>query len=380
MSKHAPEFSIYFHGSLLRSVERHLLHRLARLAHHFRFHYRCRVFVWNPGNESFQPWHPQVTQAIPYPQIPTVSKVEGAGPHVIFVAPEEAERVSRWLQEIPESVVLTLDRADFDFADLVRKIEGMLEPAIAPFRIRRAPGQKFYDIYLDQGSWEEVFLKRVDAPPLDDPNFRKFGPFVALRELEYAWSLGQLDRTPGARTLDVGSYKTWVPRYLSESGLDVISLDIDPEAIEHQKRESAQSSKPFQVLFADSTKIPLPDRSLDQILAISTVEHFDGVGDTIAMREFHRLLRPGGLVILTFPYDHYWTHLDTGLRPGGGLQRYYTMDAAVTRLVQPPLFEIVAIEFIGGKMVEIGKFIPDYRNPTNAHLLCLALRKPENPV
>lgn len=378
MASQNQEFSIYFHGSLLRSQDKATIHTLARIAHYFRFHYRCRVRVWNPNRESFKPWDPQVIQAIPYPQIPAVEKIDGAGPRVILASSEEEKSVSRWLEEFSDAAVFTLERNPPNLGEFLQHLEGALQPVIEPFRISLAPGQRFYDIYLEKGSWEEVFLPRVDALPLDDPGFRKFGPFPALRELEYAWSLGQLDRRPGMRTLDIGSYKTWVPRYLAESGLDVVSIDIDPEAIEFQKKQAAQSAKPFAILHADSTKIPLPDGTVDQILAISTVEHFDGSGDSVAMREYFRLLRPGGLVILTVPYDHYWCHLDTGLRPGGGLQRYYSMDAAISRLVLPPMFEIVAIEFIGGKMLEIGKFIPDYRNPTNAHLLCLCLRKPTN--
>lgn len=49
-------------------------------------------------------------------------------------------------------------------------------------------------------------------------------------------------------------------------------------------------------------KIPLPDESLDSILCTEVLEH---VPDPLAVwKEFHRLLRPGGKVLLTTPM--YW--------------------------------------------------------------------------
>ena len=49
-------------------------------------------------------------------------------------------------------------------------------------------------------------------------------------------------------------------------------------------------------------EVPLPDESLDSILCTEVLEH---VPDPLAVwREFHRLLRPGGRVLLTAPM--YW--------------------------------------------------------------------------
>jgi SAM-dependent methyltransferase len=70
----------------------------------------------------------------------------------------------------------------------------------------------------------------------------------------------------------------------------------------HVKRKRACdfNAKRGQVDFeCPADKIPLPDDSLDSILCTEVLEH---VPDPLAVwREFHRLLRPGGKVLLATP-------------------------------------------------------------------------------
>jgi SAM-dependent methyltransferase len=52
----------------------------------------------------------------------------------------------------------------------------------------------------------------------------------------------------------------------------------------------------------DITKIDLPDESLDGIICSHVLEHVRD--DALAMREVHRVLRPGGTAIVMVPLDH----------------------------------------------------------------------------
>ena len=52
---------------------------------------------------------------------------------------------------------------------------------------------------------------------------------------------------------------------------------------------------------ADATKLSFPDSSFSHIISISVIEHINGNGDSEAIKEMWRVLRPNGILILTFP-------------------------------------------------------------------------------
>jgi SAM-dependent methyltransferase len=139
---------------------------------------------------------------------------------------------------------------------------------------------------------------------LDDPVFRD--------KLEAEWD--ELNRAYGATLVGLpwpnASRGASLLYYLQNhpnlvSGKDV--LHVAPES--EPKQWLAEVSRSYVLLdggrgpdvdiVADITAIPLPDSSLDVILCHRVLEHV--LDDTGAMREFHRLLRPGGTLNLSVP-------------------------------------------------------------------------------
>ena len=51
----------------------------------------------------------------------------------------------------------------------------------------------------------------------------------------------------------------------------------------------------------DAKKMYYPDNKFNRIVSISVIEHVNNHGDSEVMREMWRVLKPGGLLILTFP-------------------------------------------------------------------------------
>lgn len=86
----------------------------------------------------------------------------------------------------------------------------------------------------------------------------------------------------------------------------VMGLDRAPAALE------LATSHGFQTANADGQVLPLADCSVDLLSALDVLEHLDD--DMLALAEFHRVLRPDGLLLVTVPaYRFLWSEHDEAL-------------------------------------------------------------------
>jgi SAM-dependent methyltransferase len=360
-------FSFILDSHLLASNSDAMRQQLAQLIHYFTFHYRCSWSVWHDGSFGLLPWHPIVPSPIPYPELQMAATLPS---NCVVITTTDREAMAQG----DGRAVFSIDPIPDEVNGLQQTLSRLLSAKLLPYKKLLAPSQRFYELTFPS-EWEELFHNRTMLPPSENADCDKYGPFGWLRRLEYSWSLAQVNYQVGSSIIDIGSLETFIPRYLAERGLDVTSIDIDEVGVRYQQTVAAKLPKPFRVELQDITKTSYPNESFDQALMISTVEHIPNDGDSRAMREIHRILRPNGIVAITTPYDHHWAHEDTGIRPHKYLQRYYSMQSAMERLAPQNLFEIVDIEFIGGELHSPGKYTPQFINPTNADIIALALRK-----
>lgn len=105
---------------------------------------------------------------------------------------------------------------------------------------------------------------------------------------------------PGSRVLDAGAgtqqYKKFCPH------LDYISQDFTKYDGEGDRKGLQMGSFDYGKIdiISDIASIPLPDASLDAIMCIEVLEHLPE--PSMAIREFSRLLKPRGHLILTAPF------------------------------------------------------------------------------
>jgi SAM-dependent methyltransferase len=80
--------------------------------------------------------------------------------------------------------------------------------------------------------------------------------------------------------------------YLKQSLLEVVGVDISPEAVKQA------SQKPYKaVLLTDNGNAPLPDHCAAIVFSTEVLEHIEDAA--AAIKEFNRLLKDDGLLILT---------------------------------------------------------------------------------
>lgn len=83
----------------------------------------------------------------------------------------------------------------------------------------------------------------------------------------------------------------------------MVGVDLHAERLEDSKILLAEHGVTnYETLFAPVDATGLPDASFDKVLAIDIIEH---VMDPVAfLREIHRLLKPGGMALISVPALH----------------------------------------------------------------------------
>jgi SAM-dependent methyltransferase len=146
--------------------------------------------------------------------------------------------------------------------------------------------EKFYPQgFNPQRYWDDKYSQEHIAGKSSE-EFRKQG----------FWPLLQNYLEKNKRYLDAGcGIGGWI-LFLKEEGYNVEGIDIAARTV----RALTEYDPDLTVKVASITAIPYPDESLDGVLAIGTLEYVDGkVPD--ALREAHRVLRPGGIFFIEVP-------------------------------------------------------------------------------
>ncbi|MHB1166928.1 MAG: SAM-dependent methyltransferase [Carboxydocellales bacterium] len=188
-----------------------------------------------------------------------------------------------------------------------------------------------------------------------------------FRYPEYAISLDYLHPTEKDKILDIGSRDTfWAAMLLQRYKCTVYATDIDTEQLKVQKyflaniaKEELLGSK-FFIERQDATKLNYPDNYFDKVTAISALEHIPGDGDITAMQEIHRVLKPGGSVILTAPFGTKF--LEYTAEYYGGYEKRYNQESIEKRFFNIKGLALQDITYLGGKCEQIDNFANHWYN------------------
>lgn len=118
------------------------------------------------------------------------------------------------------------------------------------------------------------------------------------RIYEYPFCFENLKREliSGSKVLDAGSGVTFFPFFLS-SFYKVVSVDLDDYSDVYSAINANQKTD-VRFVQSDLHQLAVESESCDAVISISVLEHTTGIGEIL--KEFHRVLRPGGLLVVTF--------------------------------------------------------------------------------
>jgi SAM-dependent methyltransferase len=141
--------------------------------------------------------------------------------------------------------------------------------------------------------WEhhlaKPFAKADEAPPI---------------LINVATLLQGLRLVPGMTVLEFGAGTGWLSRFLTQLGCRVILLDVSATALriarDLYERQPPIGERPApQFLQFDGRRIDLPDASVERIICFDAFHHAPNPHD--ALREFGRVLKPGGIAAFAEP-------------------------------------------------------------------------------
>lgn len=100
---------------------------------------------------------------------------------------------------------------------------------------------------------------------------------------------------PGAKIFDAGCGTGGLAQKMMKFG-EVTAMDINSIALRYTKKKNI-----YKVLKGTVEEIPFKNNNFDVVVCLDVLYHRKVKDDTRAIREFHRVLKPGGLLIIRLP-------------------------------------------------------------------------------
>jgi SAM-dependent methyltransferase len=194
------------------------------------------------------------------------------------------------------------------------------------------------------------------------------------REFSYVWR--QLACPSGARVLDVGSPKDLAAMLARHRAYHVVATDILPHTVALSERYARaqgldgrgtrHGSGAVRSEVQDGRRLPYPDASFDAAYSVSVLEHIPDGGDTVAIRQLLRVVRPGGVVVVTVPFDRRYretfVHGQVYERKAVGsepvfYERHYDRQALAERLLSTELADVVDLSYWGEGAVRMERIL-----------------------
>lgn len=157
-------------------------------------------------------------------------------------------------------------------------------------------GNDFY--YFGKSIARKLLFKGIISPKLF------LNPVSIVRYFEYDFAmknLGSIEKVKNV--LDISSPYLFGFYCANKLNFNYTYLNPDVNDLTLVKRYSSKvlNNTNYKAETGDATKLNYPNNSFDSVITISVIEHINNDGDADAMKEMWRVLKPSGVLILTFP-------------------------------------------------------------------------------
>jgi 2-polyprenyl-3-methyl-5-hydroxy-6-metoxy-1,4-benzoquinol methylase len=166
--------------------------------------------------------------------------------------------------------------------------------AINRLKDRVANLERALDLVCGDRQMQWLYRNRSERMDANVPMFPELRAQFHLARYQFA-----ARHVSGKQIADIACGTGYGCRVMVEQGgaRQVTGIDICDEAIEYAREKHGLKQVEYRV--ADAGGTALPDQSLDCVISFETIEHVPD--DHALIEEFHRILKPGGLLICSTP-------------------------------------------------------------------------------
>jgi SAM-dependent methyltransferase len=168
--------------------------------------------------------------------------------------------------------------------------ELLIEP---PEHVRKeAAGLERFAEHMRNDSWDRERILQL-------PDINEGYWYVQTRSFQQLTEIVQLQ--PGQSVLDVGSNTCWAANRFAQAGLRAIALDISTAELQGLYTADyflEAGTSYFERVLGTMNDMPIASGSLDYVFCCEVLHHNDLLGLWRTFREAHRVLRPGGKLLV----------------------------------------------------------------------------------
>jgi SAM-dependent methyltransferase len=144
---------------------------------------------------------------------------------------------------------------------------------------------------------KDNFKEEMKKPFLVDPN-------VSNMLIKLGWIFSELEFLKNLIVVDFGCGMGWLSSYLNRLGFNTIGIDVSKTALDYaasqfDKHEYYNYHQNYHFLHYDGHTFPLSDCSAHYIISFDAFHHVPNQAKIL--KEMHRVLAPGGKLILSEP-------------------------------------------------------------------------------